>query len=83
MKKAIQQLIDELKKCIQLHNPSGSKEERMVCGAYTNAIIIAESFIPIEKQQIVDAHISGYLDFEIEGNAVDVAEEYYKTTFNK
>ena len=92
MKTAIEQLIDELEqakeaalnqsKLSRLNKDDSSGADGMVVG-YMSAIKKASEMLPIEKQQIVDAHISGYLDFEIEGNAVDVAEEYYKTTFNK
>lgn len=79
---AIEQLIDELKKCKQLHNPSGAKEERMVCGAYTNAIIIAGSFLPIEKQQIVDAWSAGN-ESELMASKKMAAEAYIEKHFNK
>lgn len=49
----------------------------------TMAIHSAKELLPIEKQQIVDAVADPFLGSRPEGDAKQIGENYYKTTFNK
>jgi hypothetical protein len=45
-------------------------------------MVIVNTYLPIEKQQIVEAHLEGQCD-NTEGYPLQISEKYYNETYGK
>jgi hypothetical protein len=71
MKTAVEQLIDEFHEELKVANEIGNKDKIRII---KHLITIATSYLPMEKEQIINANWEASED-------TDRAEQYYNETF--
>ena len=74
---AVEQMIDEFNEELKVAIEIGNKDKIRII---KHLITIATSYLPKEREQIVNAHFDGQCD-ETEGYPLEIAEQYYNETF--
>ena len=74
---AVEQMIDEFNEELKVAIEIGNEDKIRII---KHLITIATSYLPKEREQIIDAHFDGQCD-ETEGYLLEIAEQYYNKTF--
>ena len=74
---ALEQMIDEFNEELKVAIEIGNEDKIRII---KHLITIATSYLPKEREQIIDAHFDGQCD-ETEGYLLEIAEQYYNEIF--